>query len=276
MYETYWGLKEKPFENTPDPKFMYYSSRHEEALARILYGIREGKGAVMLTGDYGSGKTVLSRIVINGLLKGKEYEVALLTHPYLTSAQLIQEIFYQLTGDYRKMPKAQMIHEFQNVIYKNFSANKRTVLIVDEAQIIKHKETFDELRLLLNFQHDDRFFVTLVLIGQPELRQKVATMPQLAQRLAVTYHLTGLGRDEVAKYVNHRLNVAGRASEIFTPSAVDAICDYSGGIPRKINNICDMALFMGFGSELKNIDIDFMKKVGDDMTMEIAQYAQNG
>ena len=273
MYEKYWQLKEKPFENTPDPRFIYYSRKHEEALARLLYGIREGKGAVMLTGDYGSGKTVLSRIIIEDLIKNKEYEIALLTHPYLTSAQLIQEIFYQLTGEYRKMPKAQMIHEFQNVIYKNFKENKRTILIVDEAQIIKHKDTFDELRLLLNFQHNDRFFITLVLIGQPELREKVSSMPQLAQRLGVTYHLTGLDRDEVSKYVTHRLNVAGRIDEIFTADAIDAICDYSGRIPRKINNICDMSLFTGFGNELKILDGEIIRKVQDDITVQVGQYA---
>ena len=273
MYEKYWQLKEKPFENTPDPRFVYYSHKHEEALARLLYGIREGKGALMLTGDYGSGKTVLSRIIIEDLIKNKEFEIALLTHPYLTSTQLIQEIFYQLTGEYRKMSKAQMIHEFQNVIYKNFKDNKRTVLIVDEAQIIKHKETFDELRLLLNFQHNDRFFITLVLIGQPELREKVASMPQLAQRLGMTYHLTGLDRNEVAKYIAHRLNIAGRSDEIFTSDAVNVVCDYSEGIPRKINNICDMALFLGFGNEQKMIDETLMKKTQDDITIGVEQYA---
>ena len=124
MYETFWGLKEKPFENTPDPRFMYYSKRHEEALMRLLYAIKEEKGAAMLTGDYGSGKTVLSRIVIDELIKGKVYEVALITHPQLTPVQFIQEIIYQLKNEHAKGSKPQLLHTMQEIVYKNFTAKE--------------------------------------------------------------------------------------------------------------------------------------------------------
>lgn len=273
MYESYWKLKEKPFENTPDPRFMYYSKKHEEALTRLLYGIKEEKGAVMLTGEYGSGKTVLSRIVIDNLANNKNYEIAIITHPQLTPVQFIQEILYQLTNENRKAPKPQLIHELQDVIYKNFRDGKKTVIIIDEAQLIKNKEAFEELRLILNFQLNDRFLVTLVLIGQPELMGKVSAIPQLQQRLGVKYHLTALDRRDADEYIGHRLGVAGQAIGVFTPEALDVIYRYSGGTPRKINNICDMGLLMGFGKEKVSIDGEFMDSIAQDLDVGVHSYA---
>src|SRR3989338_3535754 len=134
MYENYWGLTEKPFENTPDPRFMYYSKKHEEALMRLLYAIKEEKGSAMLTGDYGSGKTILSRIIIDELMKDEKYEVALITHPRLSPIQFIQEIIYQLKNEHAKGSKPQLLHIMQDIIYKNFNEGKKTVILIDEAQ----------------------------------------------------------------------------------------------------------------------------------------------
>ncbi|MDD5431749.1 MAG: AAA family ATPase [Candidatus Omnitrophica bacterium] len=275
MYEKYWGLLEKPFENTPDPRFMYYSKKHEEALTRLLYAIKEEKGAAMLSGEYGSGKTVLSRIVIDELIKNKIYEVALVIHPQLTPVQFMQEIIYQLKNEHIKGTKPQLLHTMQDVIYKNFNEGKKTVILIDEAQIIKNLETFEELRLFLNFQLNEKFLLTLVLIGQPELLKKVQAIPQLEQRLGVKYHLTGLDEKEMGEYIKHRLEVAGAKTEIFTKDAIKEIYEYSKGVPRKVNNICDMSLLIGFGQEAKEITRELAQRVAMDLSKEAPVYAKN-
>lgn len=275
MYEKYWGLKEKPFENTPDIRFLYNSRKHEEALMRMLYAIKEEKGAAMLTGEYGSGKTLLSRVIINELIKNRIYEVALITYPGLPSTQFIQEIIYQLEGLNVEGSKSVILHRLQDRVYKNFSEGKKTIIIIDEAQIIKDKETFEELRLLLNFQLNNKFLINLLLIGQPELSQKINDIPQLEQRLGMKFHLTALNRNESEEYINHRLSVAGRQEPIFTKEVLDLIYDYSKGLPRKINNVCDIALLIGFGRELKEIDKELIKSVITDLTKKVTAHAEN-
>lgn len=266
MYEKYWGLTEKPFENTPDPRFIYYSHKHEEALTRLIYAIKEEKGAAMLSGEYGSGKTLLSRIIIDELIKNKSYEVALITYPQLTSCQFLQEIYYQLVGSEIKGSKMYILHRLQDYIYKNYNNLKKTVIIVDEAQIIKNKETFEELRLLLNFQLNEKFLLTLVLIGQPELIVKIERLPQLEQRIGIRYHLEPLDRRETREYITHRLFIAGRKDPVFAEEALGMIYSYSKGIPRKINNLCDVSLLIGFGQGLNIVDANVVSNIIEDLT----------
>ncbi|MFH1790819.1 MAG: AAA family ATPase [Candidatus Omnitrophota bacterium] len=273
MYEKHWQLTEKPFENSPDPKFMYYSRKHEEALMRLMYAIKEEKGAAMLTGDYGSGKTVLSRIVIDELIKNKIYEAALITHPQLTPTQFISEIIYQLKDEHVTGSKVKLLHTLQEIFYKNMNAGKKTVMLIDEAQIIRNMETFEELRLLLNFQLNNRFLCTLVLMGQPELLPKIKAIPQLLQRLGIKYHLTGLDRNDTYLYIKHRLEVSGRADDIFTDEAIDAVFDYSKGLPRQINNVCDMCLLIGFGNGVSTVDKDLTDKVVADLNIGVSGHA---
>jgi len=275
MYEKYWGLTEKPFENTPNPRFMYYSNKHEEALTRLLYAIKEEKGSAMLTGEYGSGKTILSRIIIDELIKDKIYEVALITHPQLSPIEFIQEIIYQLKNEHVEGSKPQLLHMMQDIIYKNFKDGKKVVILIDEAQIVKSRQTFEEVRLFLNFQLNDRFLITLILIGQPELLNRVREIPQLWQRLGIKYHLSGLTHKEAEAYIKHRLSVAGAKPDIFTADAIEIIHNYSKGIPRSINNACDMSLLIGFGQEAKVIDRDLASKVVEDLKMESFLYAKN-
>ena len=169
MYQEYWGLQEKPFENTPDPRFMYYSPKHEEGLMRLLYAAREKKGAAMLSGDYGSGKTLLTRVITAKLMhQGEHYKVALIVNPAIPAVELLSEIVYQFEGAVSKQDrKLDVLHNLNDILYKNMREEKHSVVIVDEAQAIKDDETFEELRLLLNFQSDDMFLLTLLLIGQP-------------------------------------------------------------------------------------------------------------
>ncbi|NQS99873.1 MAG: AAA family ATPase [Candidatus Omnitrophica bacterium] len=275
MYEQYWNLNEKPFENTPDPRFIYYSQKHEQALMRLLYAVKETKGAGLLTGEYGSGKTLLSRILIDELIKSKIYEVALATNPALPPLQLIQELIYQLENTDIQGEKPVLLHHLQERIYHNFKAGKRTAIIIDEAQLIEDQQTFEELRLLLNFQLNNQFLITLLLIGQPELIGKINQIPQLEQRMSIKFHLGPLDRAESSAYIAHRLSVAGRLKPIFTRKAEDLIYDYSQGIPRKINNACDISLFIGSGACAESIDKKIIEDVIHDLTKQAPVYAQN-
>ncbi len=275
MYERYWGLSEKPFENTPDPRFMYYSKKHEEALTRLLYAVKEEKGAAMLTGEYGSGKTVLSRIVIDELIKNKIYEVALIIHPQLSPLEFMQEIIYQLKNEHVEGSKPKLLHMLQDLIYKNYREEKKTVILIDEAQIIRSQETFEEVRLFLNFQLNNKFLITLILVGQPELLRKINAIPQLEQRLGIKYHLSGLDERETQEYIKHRLVVAKAQREIFTKEALEIIYQYSKGLPRKINNICDLSLLIGFGSEAKEIGKELAQKVDADLNKKDYTYAKD-
>lgn len=265
MYESYWAIKEKPFENTPDPRFIYFSNEHLEAISRLTYAVEERKGAALLTGDYGCGKTVISRLLFEKLTHDR-YESALITNPLLNPIALLREICFQLDVKISvKSPKTQLLRKLNERFYENMNNNKDTVIIIDEAQAINNLTAFEELRLLLNFQLNDRFLLTLILIGQPELREKINELKQLKQRLAIKYHLNPLNEQETEKYIIHRLDVAEATREIFTPKAMRLTWEKSEGIPRVINNICDMSLLVGFTKKLNKIDRDLIEEVASDL-----------
>ena len=260
MYLEYWELKEKPFENTPDPRFFFQSRQHQEALMRLLYSLHEAKGAALLTGEYGCGKTLTIRTMINEI-DPLRFSVVLLTNPRWTAEELLREIAYQLGTDDVPERKTDILHIINDHLYSNLTASKHTVLIIDEAQVIEDIATLEELRLLLNFQLNDRFMLTLVFSGQPELRDKIRKLPQLVQRIAVKYHLIPLELEETYKYINFRMAVAGSLHEVFTNEAIEEIFMYSGGTPRKINNLCDLALAIGVGSKIETIDRPLIRSI---------------
>jgi type II secretory pathway predicted ATPase ExeA len=265
MYEAYWQLTQKPFENTPDPRFIFYTHQHREALARLLYVARERKGAALLTGEYGSGKTLLSRVVWEELQQEHKYASVFILNPRLTGLEFIQEIAYQLTGTQAPPNKIELFHSLHKVFYANHNAGKHTILMIDEAQAIENREIFEELRLLLNFQMEQAFLLTIILLGQPELREIVAALPQLSQRMFVRYHLRALGEEESTQYIEHRLKVAGAHRALFTDEALKEIYLASGGIPRRINNICDLSLLVGFGAKLTQVDRQTILSIGEDL-----------
>jgi general secretion pathway protein A len=266
MYKEYWRLKEKPFENTPDPKFFYHSPNHEEALMRLYYVIKERKGAGLLTGEYGSGKTMLTRFIIKELSQQpNNYRIALLVNPSLSAEDFLKEIIFQLDSRECEGPKLKLLHTLNDILYKSMEESKEVVVIVDEAQVIDKQEMFEELRLLLNFQLNDRFLLTLVLVGQPELREKINRLPQLKQRIAISFHLNVLTAEETAQYIEHRCIVAGSERPLFTGEAINIIAHNSGGIPRRINTYCELALMQGmlYGKDVVD------EKVAQEMVEDI-------
>lgn len=265
MYEEYWGLKEKPFENTADPRFLYYSAQHEEAFTRLTYAIQEQKGAAVLTGVFGCGKTVIAQAVFSSLSKGK-YETAFVINPQLSHVELLREILYDLgVKDNLPTQKTDILHSLNDILHNNMDNGKQTVVIIDEAHLIEDKLIFEELRLLLNFQYKNKFLLTLILLGQPELKEKINNIKQLQQRIAMRYHLSGLNDIEAIEYILHRLKVAGASKKVFDDSALKMVCEQSGGIPRRINQVCDMALLTGFGKQEELIEKDIIMEVVKDL-----------
>jgi general secretion pathway protein A len=265
MYESYWGLKEKPFENTPDSKYLYYAQQHKEALARLLYAVRERKGAALITGEYGSGKTLLSRVLWHELQQEHKYVSCFILNPRLSGLEFIQEIVHQFSGAEVSDNKIELFHSLHKILYANYNAGKHNVIMIDEAQAIENNDIFEELRLLLNFQLESSFLLTIILLGQPELKTKVLQLPQLSQRISVRYHLRALSEQETCEYIQHRLNTAGANKAIFTQEACEGVYVCSSGIPRRINNICDLALLVGFGDGLEVIDKETILKVNEDL-----------
>lgn len=268
MYLEYWGLKEKPFENTPDPRFFCTTPRHEEGLMRMLYAVSEQKGAAMLSGEYGSGKTLLTRIITNRLLnENDKYKIAIIINPNIPADELLEEILYQLgknvsSGTRRK---SEYVRQLNATLYENANAGVHTVIIIDEAQAIKGENTYEELRLLLNFQLNNRFLLSLLLFGQPELREKISNVKQLEQRLAVKFHLSNLTEEETRRYIKYRCRVAGAEKELFSDDAYKAVYHGAEGIPRVINNICDMALVSGMGSGVNLVSSAIIQNVVKDL-----------
>ena len=266
-YEEHWGLKVPPFENVPDPKFYYPSTKHEEGLNRMLYGIEARKGAVMLTGEIGCGKTMLSRALVRQL-PIERYEIALMTSPSLFDPQeFFRELLYQF-GIEASGSKLELVRGLNEYLLTNMNRGKDAVLIIDEAQTIKSDDLFEELRLLLNFQLNDRFLMTLVLIGQQELNKRINALPQLAQRISVRFHLSSFDQMETARYIDFRLGVAGvDGRQVFSKEAIEVIFLTTGGIPRNINKLADLCLLNGFLERKEQIDGDLVNRVAKDFSM---------
>ena len=260
MYKDYWKLERKPFENTPDPDFFYPSSEHEEALDRLLYLMEERMGAGMLTGEYGSGKTTMVR-VLRERLDLDRYRMAYLDYPRFSSDGLLGEILYQL-GEDSNGDNLERRHRLGDVFYATSEQGGHTLVIVDEAQVIPDEHALEELRLLLNFQLEDAFLVTVLLVGQPEFRERVRKSPQLDQRITVRFHIHNFDLGGTRAYIRHRLARAGAEGSIFTDSAIEAIYRSTLGTPRRINNVCDLCLFTGARQGVERISDEIVRMVG--------------
>lgn len=253
MYTEFWGLKEKPFENTPDPRFLYYSAQHEEALCRLLYVIREKKGAGVLTGIFGCGKSVIAHALLKELEEDK-YKIAYINNPQLNALELLRMITYYLGLNKPPSKKSDLLMVLNDIFQNNIKDGKETVIIIDEAHTIEDSRAFEELRLLLNFQSEERFLLSMLVIGQPELAANIDNIKQLTQRIAIRCHLDSLNLEDTSKYIKYRLKIAGIEKEIFDQTACEKVFSHSGGIPRRINRICDLSLLTGFSKNIHRID----------------------
>jgi general secretion pathway protein A len=265
MYEEYWRLADKPFRNTPDPRYLFFTGQYEEALARALYVTTEGQGAMLLTGECGCGKTLFTRVLVDELDSAR-FEAALVTYPNLEPSELLGEILIQFGfPDSLSWSKARMLNVLGKFLLHTARRGASTLVIVDEGQSMHNDETLEEVRLLLNFQRDRSFSLSLILAGQPELREKIETKPQFSQRLAFKHHLPSLTPPESLEYLHHRLAVAGGNGDIFTDEAKSLIVGTAGGVPRRLNYLADFSLLSGFGKCLPKVDGEVVRGVANDL-----------
>lgn len=265
MYEAYWGLAEKPFRNTPNPRYLYISKGHEEALTRLLYAVAERKGGMLLTGDYGCGKTLMSRVLLRELTP-ERYEMAIVANPNLTPCEFLHEVLYQFGVSARPgATKPELLHRLDAFVHACAKRRRHPVLLVDEAQMVRDLATLEEMRLILNLQRDEEFLLTLILSGQPELRGLIERLPQFKQRLTLRYHLGPLEEAEAALYMRYRLSRAGAKRPVFTAEAERAIFSASRGVPREMNGLADLALLVGCGRGAKEIGSGLVWEVARDL-----------
>lgn len=265
-YEAYWGLKVAPFENVPDSKFYFPSQKHEEGLQRLLYGVEARKGAVLLTGEVGCGKTTLSRLFVQHLAQDR-YDIALIANPSVDSQEFLGEVLYQL-GATATGSKLDRLHKLNEHLLNNLRQKKETVVLIDEAQTVKDDVVFEELRLLLNFQLNDQFLLTLILLGQPELNARINAIEPFAQRVAIRFHLPAFDLQETIRYIEFRLKVAGGDQRpIFSSEAVELIFQSSKGVPRVINTLADLSLLSGFLERKAQVDAAVVARVIADHTL---------
>ena len=257
MYLEYWQLQGQPFENTPDPRFLFHSSQHDEAYVRMLYVIRERKGAGMLTGVFGCGKTLIGRALMDELAQEK-YHSVYVANPRLTDLDFVRIVAHQLGVNPLPTMKSDVLIALEAALTNNLRHGKDTVVIVDEAHAIEDEHVFEEIRLLLNFQLKDRFLLTLLLFGQPELVTKVNAIKQFEQRINMKCHLEGFSLQDTHSYIIHRLTVAGATRHPFTEEALRTIHEHTGGIPRRINRLCDICLLAGFVAKAPQIGTEIV------------------
>ena len=265
-YTRYWGLRALPFDNVPDPRFYVPSSQHDAAHKWLSYGIQTGKGMLLLTGDIGCGKTLLSRRLIMGM-PPSGYDVALVANPSLSPSELLDEVLAQF-GLGRMRSKGRRLQTLNERLQLNAQRGIRSVLVVDEAQAIERGRGFEDLRLLTNFQLNDRFLLTIVLIGQPELRGRVVELPQLNQRIAVRAHLGPFTAEETTSYITTRIGSATERTDVFTKDAVAVIYEQSKGIGRLINALCDQCLFAGAIEGVVQVDDRLVRRIGHAISYE--------
>jgi general secretion pathway protein A len=266
MYKDFYGLREKPFSKTPDPRFLYLSAGHREALARLQYALEERELA-LLTGDIGCGKTTISRALMDSM--GDEYHFCFIFNPRLTALELLRVIARELTGSTPPAGKDGLLKEITESLYRFHKENGCPVFVIDEAQMIPDRDIFDELRLLTNFQLDDTNLMSIIVMGQPELRRTLGDpiYEPFRQRIAINYHLSPLNLEETLEYLDFRLQVAGGCAGLFSPDAVQRIYELSGGVPRKINVIATNALLEGFGRDASLIDAALLEGMADELNI---------
>jgi general secretion pathway protein A len=267
MYLTFFGLNEKPFAITPDPRYLYLSERHAEALAHLLYGINEAGGFVQLTGEVGTGKTTIVRSLL--AQTPKNAEIALILNPKMTAPEFLLTICEELgigVPDSALGSLKDLVDILSHYLLRAHAAGQRVVLVVDEAQNLS-PEVLEQVRLLTNLETNTQKLLQIILIGQPELRELLSSyeLRQLAQRITGRYHLNPLSREETSAYVRHRLRVAGATTDIFSPHALSEVFRLSQGVPRVINVICDRALLGAYSLDRHRVTTPLVRHAASEV-----------
>jgi len=269
MYKSFYNLQRSPFEITPDPSFLFPTTRHNEALASLYYGVTAHRGFVVLTGEVGTGKTLILRSLL-GLLQRRDVAFALIFNPKLSPLEFMRYIARDLGLPVGDKAKDELIHVLNGFVLQRHQKGLTTLLVVDEAHHLS-SEILEEIRLLTNLETSQRKLLQIVLAGQPELDQKLDSheLRQLKQRIALRCHLEPLSLNETREYMSRRLKIAGApaAIEVFSKPAIEAVFRHSRGIPRLINTICENALLAGYAKHAATITSEIVDGVARDLRL---------
>ena len=273
MYEEYWGLREKPFRKTPDPRYLFLNDTYEEALERLLFAVDEMELA-LLTGEVGAGKTLLTRALVDRI--GERFEVGMILNPRLSPRQFLRTVAAELGVKLPRFHSSDILDQINERLLELDAAGRAALLVVDEAHLIPGKPTFEEIRLLTNFQLDDRNLVAILLVGQPELRERLRhrTYRALTQRIGVSFNLVPLAAADTLAYVRHRLAVAGARRPIFTEDAVARLHAAAAGIPRVVNQLATQALLEGMARGAAEVDGGVIEAVAAERDFDVRASAQ--
>jgi len=271
MYEAHFDLREKPFAMTPDPRFLFLSQTHEEALAHLRYGLEQRVGFIAITGEVGTGKTTLLRTLFD-TLDDQRYRLALIFNPCLSPSGLLQAIVKEFGVRTQRRTVSALVEELNSFLLEENRAGRTPVLVIDEAQNLA-PEVLEQVRLLSNLETERDKLIQIVLVGQPELDQLLERheLRQLAQRIVVKSRLQPLDRDESEAYVESRLRVAGAPRPLFDPAALAAVYRHTGGFPRLINILCDRALLSAFAHGQEQVSLAAVRGAASEISL-----GQNG
>ncbi len=261
MYNRHYGFSEPPFNMTPNPRFFFQSTKHTEALSTMIYAIEQRKGFVVISGEIGSGKTTVCRALLNQL--DAQTETALITNTHLTAKDLICTVLEEFGVEYKPGSKARLLSQLNQYLIDQLGRDRNVVLIIDEAQNLS-TSVLEEVRMLSNLETDNEKLIQIIFLGQPELKDKLALprLEQLRQRIAVYFHLSALNRQDTLNYIRHRMKIASQSDKaFFTPAALEEICDFTRGVPRLINQICDSALLSGYIYGVDIVDEKIVREV---------------
>jgi general secretion pathway protein A len=266
MYEPYWQLDCRPFESTADARFQFPAAAQRGALLKLRYALENRRGAALLAGESGLGKSYVAQTLLRQLGEAFAPRVQLV-FPQMPADQLLTYLADQLTGQNSSLTATvdQSVRRIEHCLREHAKAGRHPIIVIDEAQLLATSHTLETIRLLMNFQHDGQPLASYLLVGQTGLALAAQRMPQLDERLAVKCLLTRLSKTETAGYIQHRLAAAGAKRPIFDVSAVETIFQLTQGVPRRINRLCDLALLVGYGEELRTLSASHIESIQEEL-----------